>query len=265
MKEIISKLERLGFSSYEAKAYYTLLRKHPANGYEISKIGKIPGAKIYDTLKRLIIKGFIVESSTEPGKYFPVPQATLISKVKHDFADIIGELEVELRDIEPLPNLDITINFFRYEEFIDKSVSVINGSQSSLLLSIWPEEAALLADHIALAVKRGVTVVSAVFGDTPLASSYNINLERCGISARARLGKRFTAIAGDDREVVLGELDETGQVEGTWTTTPAIVLVTKEYIKHDIWSDILVDTLGPTEFNKLCQQNQMLSYLIKNR
>lgn len=55
MKDVILKLEQLGFSSYEAKAYYTLLRKHPANGYEISKIGKIPAAKIYDTLRLKVL------------------------------------------------------------------------------------------------------------------------------------------------------------------------------------------------------------------
>lgn len=53
MRSILDKLEQLGFSPYEAKAYYTSLRKHPANGYEISKIGKIPASKIYETLHPL--------------------------------------------------------------------------------------------------------------------------------------------------------------------------------------------------------------------
>lgn len=265
MRDILSKLEQLGFSPYEAKAYYTLLRKHPANGYEISKIGKIPAAKIYDTLKRLKVKGVIVESATVIGKYYPVPPGTLITKVREDYDAIIGELEVQLKETEPLPDIDLTMNFFGYDAFLDQMVRTIHASRSSLVLSVWPEEAELLADSIAAAHKRGVTVVAAVFGTAPLDCSYRVNLERCGISAMARLGKRLTVIVSDDNEVIIAEMDENGETEGIWTTTPSIVLVAKEYIKHDIWGDILVAELGRERFQELCEQNPLLSYLIKNR
>jgi len=265
MNDIILKLEQLGFSSYEAKAYYTLLRKHPANGYEISKIGRIPAAKVYDTLNRLKVKGVIVESSTESGRYYPVPPGTLISKVKEEFADIISDLELQLKETEPIADLDLTMNFSGYDAIVDKMVKVIQTSQTSLLLSIWPEETVLLADVISAAKKRGVIVIGAVFGQNSLDCNYSINLERCGGSALKRLGKRVTAIVSDSKEVVIGEIDDAGETEGIWTATPGIVLVTKEYIKHDIWGNILIDALGEDQFQKLCEKNQLLSYLIKNR
>lgn len=265
MNEIILKLEQLGFSSYEAKAYYTLLRKHPANGYEISKIGRIPAAKIYDTLNRLKIKGIIVESGTEAGKYYPVPPETLIGRIKGSFADIIDDLELRLKETEPIADLDLTMNLAGYDAIIDKMVKVIQSSSASLLLSIWPEEAALLADTIASARKRGVVVAAAVFGNAALDCNYAINIEKCGRSARARLGKRLTALVSDSREVVIGEICDTGETAGIWTTTLAVILVTKEYIKHDIWGNVLIDTLGETKFQELCEQNELLAYLISNR
>ncbi len=265
MNDIMLKLEQLGFSSYEAKVYYTLLRKHPANGYEISKLGKIPAAKIYDTLSRLKVKGIIVESNTEAGKYYPVKPETLIGKVKDNFTGIIGDLELRLKETEPIADIELTMNVDGYDAIVDKMVSVIEGSSTSLLLSLWPEEAALLADVTAAAKKRGVVVFAAVFGNSLLDCSYSINIERCGLSARKRLGKRLTAIVGDSKEVVIAEIDDDGEADGIWTTTPGIVLVTKEYIKHDVWGNILIDALGETRFQKLCQENQMLSYLIGNR
>ncbi|ATW26528.1 TrmB family transcriptional regulator [Candidatus Formimonas warabiya] len=265
MSEIIHKLEQLGFSSYEAKAYYTLIRKHPANGYEISKIGRIPAAKIYDTLNRLKIKGFIIESSTETGKYYPVPPGNLLSRVKEDFTALIDDLDVQLKETEPVPDIDLTMNLSGYDLFVEKMIQVIEKSRTTLLLSIWPEETMLLADPIAAAKRRGVTVVAAVFGSTPVESSYRINLEQCGVSSRARLGKRLTAIVSDHKEVVIGEIDQAGDTEGIWTTTPGIVLVTKEYIKHDIWGNVLIDALGEVQFQKLCKNNPLLSYLMKNR
>lgn len=265
MNDIILKMEQLGFSPYEAKAYYTLLRKHPANGYEISKIGKIPAAKIYDTLNRLKISGVIVESGTEAGKYYPIPPAKLIEQVKENFAGIIGDLEIQLKETGPVADLDVTMNFSGYDAIIDKMLSVIGGCQNSLLVSLWPEETALLAEAVATATKRGVTVTAAVFGPCNLECTYGVNLEYCGASSSLRLGKRLYAIVSDNREVVLGETDYEGSTDGIWTTTPGIVLVTKEYIKHDIWGNALIEALGEAGFKKMCRENRMLAHLIKNR
>ena len=70
---------------------------------------------------------------------------------------------------------------------------------------------------------------------------------------------------GDDRKVMIGEIDERGEAVGVWTTTPCIVLVAKEYIKHDIWGRLLIDVLGEDKFGRMCTDSENLSYLIDNR
>jgi len=265
VNDIILKLEQLGFSSYEAKAYYALIRKYPANGYEISKIGKIPTAKIYEILNRLKMKGAIIESATEAGKYYPILPETLLTKLKQEFTSMIQDLESQLKHTEPFPDLDITLNFSGYETFVEKAMTIINSASTSLLLSIWPEEDILLHDAIVEAKKRGVTVVAGVFGKSVTESSYYINLDSCGISSQARLQKRLTIVIGDSKEVVICEVGENGETDGVWTTTPSIILVAKEYIKHDIWGKILIDAIGKETFNAMCDSNEMLSYLIQNR
>lgn len=265
MNDITLKLEQLGFSSYEAKAYYALIRKYPANGYEISKIGKIPSAKVYDTLNRLKIKGAIVESNTEPGRYYPVPSETLLARLNQEFSAMIQDLGIQLKQTEPLPDIELTLNFSGYETFVEKANRVIGDTGVSLLVSVWPEEAALLMAAIAAADKRGVAVTAGVFGECALDNGFCVNLENCGISSQARLGKRLNVIAGDSREVVICEMDEGGGAEGVWTTTPSIVLVAKEYIKHDIWGSYMVDALGTERFQTLCRDNPVLAQLIKHR
>lgn len=264
MNDIVLKLEQLGFSPYEAKAYYALLRKHPSNGYEISKIGKIPAAKIYDTLNRLKLKGVVVESGTEAGRYYPVPPETLIAKVKGDFTGLIDSLELQLKATEPIADIDLTMNFSGYDAVADRMLGTIAGCRSFLLLSLWPEEAALLAEAIACAHRRGVIVVAGVFGACPLECSYFVDLEQCGRTARRRLHRRLCAVVSDSREVVIAEIDDAG-AEGIWTTTPGVVLVTKEYVKHDIWGNALVAALGENAFRTLCEQDRLLSYLINTR
>jgi sugar-specific transcriptional regulator TrmB len=265
MNDIILKLEQLGFSFYEAKAYYALIRKYPANGYEISKIGKIPSAKIYETLSRLKMKGAIIESDTETGKFYPVPSEKLLAKLSQEFTLMISDLESQLKKTEPLPDIDLTLNYSGYDLFIEKAVKVINTTNVSLLISIWPDEANILSDAIAMAQKRGVTIVAAVFGNCSIDSSYCINLESCAESSKARVGSRLSVIVGDSKEVVIGEIVENGEAQGVWTTTPSIVLIAKEYIKHDIWGNVLIKELGEDKFRSLCHENEMLSYIINIR
>jgi HTH-type transcriptional regulator, sugar sensing transcriptional regulator len=265
MNDIILKLEQLGFSSYEAKAYYALIRKYPANGYEISKIGKLPSAKIYETLNRLKMKGAVIESNTETGRYYPVPSETLLARLKQEFTSLIQDLQNQIKQTEPLPDIELTLNFSGYDTFIEKAINVIKDATKTLLISVWPNEVVLLADSITIAKKRGITVVAGVFGTCSLDSSYCANLESCGKSSQARLGKRLNVVVGDSKEVVICEIDEREETEGIWTSTPSIVLIAKEYIKHDIWGSILVNTLGEHNFQILCEENPILSYLINNR
>jgi sugar-specific transcriptional regulator TrmB len=156
------------------------------------------------------------------------------------------------------------LNLSGYEVLIEKMLGIINMANITLFISIWPDEAVLLDSAIANAVGRGVNVITEVFGNYQL-SGDSINLKNCGESSQARLGKRLSVVVRDAEEVIIGEISEDGEAEGIWTTTPGIVLIAKEYIKHDIWGNILIDALGQSQFKQLCEENELLSYLIKNR
>lgn len=263
MNDVILKLERLGFSPYEAKAYYALLRKNLASGYEVSKIARIPTAKVYETLNRLKHKGTVVE--TEEGKFYPLRPALLIARLRQEYGAAMEELEARLNTTEPLPDIELTMNVTGYEAVIDRMVAIIRAAMGSLVLSVWPEEWALVRSAVGEAEARGVTAVKAVFGETAPADDFTVNLAGCGESSLARLGKRLTVVVGDGREVFIGELGGDGAAEGVWTTTPAVVLVAKEYVRHDIWGHELIGLLGEDRFRAICDGNPLLAYLINNR
>lgn len=265
MNDIILKLTELGFSSYEAKAYFALLQKHPSIGYEVSKIAKIPTAKIYETLTTLKNKGAIMVSNSEPVYYYPVPPETLLKRLKNDFVSKIDQLEDQLLQVEPFPEVDFTWNLTGYNAVMDKIVNLIEQAAEFLLLSIWPEEAGLIKNSVIKAQKRGVKVIIGVFGNYDLGCKNTINLEPCGVSSVNRLGKHLTVAVGDSKEVVISEIASIDNTVGIWTTTPGIVLVTKEYVKHDIWGRVLIETIGEERFKQICDNSDLLSYLIKNR
>ena len=265
MNDLIFKFTELGFSSYEAKAYFALLRKNPVIGYEVSKIARIPTSKIYETLTSLKNKGAIISSSSEPVYYSPVDPEILLKKIKYGFVTNIDDLETQLKQVQPIPNIDITWNLPGYQTVIEKIIDVIKNASDFLLLSVWPEEASVIKEHIIRAENRGVKVIAGVFGDCDIGCKKTINIETCGATSKKRLGKHLTVVVRDSKEVVISEIGGVEDTIGVWANTDCIVLTAKEYIKHDIWGKVLIDTVGIEKFNDLCNNNDILSYLIENR
>jgi HTH-type transcriptional regulator, sugar sensing transcriptional regulator len=266
MDDLLLKLEKLGLSSYEAKAFIALMRKHPANGYEVSKLAKIPPSRVYETLKRLKNKGVIItDDQVEPVQYYPIPYEKLIHMLRQDYISTIEELEHELQQLQPLPNIDLTWNLLGYETMITKMAELISNCTEVLMLSLWPQEFALIRGEILRAEQRGVKVIAGVFGDCGYESPYFINLTKCGETSHKRLETRFTTIIADSKEVIISEMNGIHDTVGIWTETPTVVLLAKEYIKHDIWGNILIKTVGDDQFKRLCSDNSLLSFLINNK
>ena len=265
MDDIIFKLTQLGFSTYEAKAYLALLQKNPAIGYEVSKIAKIPTAKIYETLTSLKNKGIILSSTSEPVLYYPIDPDVLLKRIHKEFDEKMESLNGLLNKVTPIPDIDITWNLSGYQAVIEKITDVIQNATKDLLVSLWPQEAEAVKEQLMSAEHRGVRVIAGIFGAYNPGCTYTVNLESCGDSSQKRLGKRLNAMVGDSKEVVISEIDTAEDTLGIWATTPCIILTAKEYIKHDIWGKALIDELGKDRFEAMCQGNEILSYLIQTR
>jgi sugar-specific transcriptional regulator TrmB len=265
MNELLLKLEKLGLSSYEAKAYLALMQKSPANGYEVSKLSKIPAAKIYETLNKLKNKGFILANDyIEPVRYYPVPPADVLATLQAEYMSTIDALKMELDHVQPLPNIDLAWNLSGYDAVIEKSIEIIENAGETLFLSVWPEEAERFQSLVGAAIQRNIKAVGGVFGPGNYFGENTINLTSCGQSSQKRLGKKLMVLIADSREVLISELgaDETA---GVWTFNPAIVLVAKEYIRHDIWGRMLIGEIGEERFQQMCRDNALLNYLINVR
>lgn len=265
MNNMILNLTQIGFTSYEAKAYFALLQKHPAIGYEISKLSRIPTSKIYEALTGLVRKGAIICSATEPIYYSPVDPEIVLQKIEKEYRSKISGLRDGLKQIPAIPDMDITWNLAEYPVIVEKMIEAIGSASEFLLLSLFPEEAEQLKEVIHHAENRKVRVIVGVFGDSSLACKEVINLQSCGFTSVKRIGKRLNVVVSDAKEVVIGEMDRTTGSKGIWTTNPSIVLTAKEYIKHDIWGHFLIDAIGETAFQDMCSTNKTLSYLIRNR
>jgi len=266
MDPVVFKLTQFGFSTYEAKAYLALLQKHPIIGYEVSKIAKIPTAKIYETLTNLKNKGMVLSSSSEPVLYYPLEPDMLLKRIQSGFDEKIKDLNDLLDHIPPIPNqIDITWNLKGQENVIEKIIQVIQGASDELLVSLWPQEAKVVQAQLVEAEKNGVCVIAGIFGPYNPGCMHTVNLESCGKTSQRRLRRRLNVVIADSNMVVISESGDETETSGIWTTTPCIVLIAKEYVKHDIWGKVLIDELGTERFKELRQTNAIVSYLIQNK
>ena len=53
-------LEKLGFSSNEAKVYGTLIKHKVLNGYEIAKLSGVARSLVYEVINRLVAEGAVI-------------------------------------------------------------------------------------------------------------------------------------------------------------------------------------------------------------
>ena len=65
-------LKKAGLSSYEAKAYITLLREGKADALTLTKKTGIPYSKIYTVMKHLREMGFVEVDRGRPRTYYPI-------------------------------------------------------------------------------------------------------------------------------------------------------------------------------------------------
>jgi sugar-specific transcriptional regulator TrmB len=68
--ELISRLNLLGFSDYEAGVYMSLLQHSPVTAYEAAKGAGIPTSKVYGVMAKLVEKGVVLERSEGEKRLF---------------------------------------------------------------------------------------------------------------------------------------------------------------------------------------------------
>lgn len=262
ISDILKRLETLGFTTYEAKAYYALLQKYPVNGYEISKLSQIPPSKIYETLQKLKNRGAVMDSQTEPVLYLPVEPALLFSRVKAETEKIIESVIDDLAEIKPIDKFELTWNLRGGRTINGKIIENIERAKREIYLSIWPEQAVLVHDSLTRALGRGVYIIAATFGACDIPANETINLEACAANVPHRAGSRLSAVVCDDIEVVIGEFtDDAETSKGIYTKTPSVTLIAKEYIKHDIMVNLLINYLGNAEYQRFCQSHEFIKYI----
>ncbi len=244
METAIVKLAQLGLSEYEAKAYITLLKENPLTAYEIAKNSGIPSSKVYEVVKRLESRQMVQSIHGERSKMFiPTSPDELIENFRTAMEDSLHAVKTELKHFRVGIDTSYTWHIKDYKGLILKSKRMLETARQTVLLSIWPLEIDVLKKSVDDAENRGVKIAVVHYGATNIKFGH-VYRHPVEDTVYAQKGVRGLTLVADSEEVLTANI-RGHQTEAIWSMNESFVIMTEEYLKHDIYVMKIVRRFDP--------------------
>lgn len=234
LEETLSYLKEMGFTEYEAKVYIALLNQHPASAYTVSQNSGVPHSRVYDITRRLIKKGVAISTGVKPELFSPLSPNDLVDKLRREYNQFTEELEERLKSVDFVSDFDPVWNLQNREKAFKMASDLISKAKSTISIGIWSEELPLLADSLRAASKRGVRVLTLIYGTDKLdfGETYNHDIENMG--PVEKLGRTLDCVV-DSEMCITGALGGNVRCQVIWTKNRGLVQSIESYIAHDFY------------------------------
>lgn len=139
MINALEKLQRVGLTEYEAKAYLALLNTHLSTATKASEKSGVPRTKIYFVLESLRNKGWVRVYSGVPLLFKAVEPLSVFEKVKDDYGlfleSVQSTLKSEVNNVKEkfvIKRFDIGLEGLKKEIGKAKTIEINNATTSFL-------------------------------------------------------------------------------------------------------------------------------------
>lgn len=256
MADLVALLQELGFGEYEARAYTSLLQRHPVNGYELAKASKIPRANIYLVLQKLEERGAVVRIADDNSAvYRPVPPEELLAAIAHRFEQTVDSARQAMQEMDRPPTDEYVWHIAGYANLLAHARAVIHSATTELLIGIWQHEARALADDMAQAEDRDVQITTLCMAACA---------EECG-GCRGRVyrnkvvdtdDRRWLLLVPDEEAMLAGEIAANGEASTVRSRQPLLVSMTAWFVRHSIALATMLHDVGEQIEQRLTPQTQ---------
>ena len=156
-------LEALGFTEYEAKCFVAATRVGTGTAKELSEVGDVPRARVYDCMDSLAERGLVDVQESNPKRYRAVRPQTAVATLHRAFEDrfdrlneLLPELHATARDSE---DDDVWV-IEGGADVAERMVALVEDAEDSVVVAIGAE--GLLSEDLLGALvaagERGVAV-----------------------------------------------------------------------------------------------------------
>ncbi|MGI6621067.1 MAG: helix-turn-helix domain-containing protein [Bacillota bacterium] len=258
--DIVSMLQELGFTEYEAKVYCALVRFPGSTGYETGGHSKVPRARVYEVLESLQEKG-MVYSQTVDGRqlYYPQPHGTMLSQLTERLAGIADTLHSALDRIasdNPEPQFLV---FKKRDQVFARVRQLCRQARFKLLVSGWPEDLVAIGPDLKAAQDRGVEVYVLCFGqvDLPVDRIFHHTVTPLQYLQVSVIG-RWLLLVRDVQDCLIVQVSGAEQTAGLLSKGPLVSFIVAQWIYHDIAALVYAEELSRMPDFTLAPEKQAL-------
>jgi sugar-specific transcriptional regulator TrmB len=97
--DFVAQLTRLGLTSYEAKAYLTLIRRDSFTAAQVARQSGLPRQRIYDVLGSLVQKGLAVARPGNVVKYAATPPDIAVNQLLDTHREDLQRIETDAKQM----------------------------------------------------------------------------------------------------------------------------------------------------------------------
>lgn len=258
--EIYSNLKDLGFSQYEAACYMALVGNHPINGSQLSKISGIARSRIYDVLRNLISKGYVIEVSS--GQYAPLPSDELIKRLKRGFDTNIEAFEDQISRVSKKDIFEYIWSIVGYDNVMKKAIEMIREAKEEIYVRLFPEANTHLEEYLIDADKRGVRIRYIAMGDIQKMFDVQV-MHPSRDHLKQTIGGCSIEVITDKKEALVGifETDNEDNSPINWTRNQWFIVANRDSLRHDFYHSFLDKILDQNK--KLTKDEKRIYQIIK--
>lgn len=255
-----SNLKDLGFSQYEAACYMALVSNHPVNGSQLSKISGIARSRIYDVLRNLISKGYVIEVNS--GQYAPLPADELIRRLKRSFGNNIEAFEEQIANASQKDDFEYVWTITGYDNVMEKAIEMIKEAKVEIYVRLFPKANKRLGNFLKDADKRGVKIRYIAMGEIP--EKFDIQVIHPDHEhLQQTIGGRCIEIIIDKQEALVGifETDHEDISPINWTRNQWFIVANRDSLRHDFYHSFLEKILD--QHQELTKDEKRIYKIIK--
>jgi len=258
MASIVERLTQLGFSQYEAKTYIGLLVNGKQTGYALSNLTGVPQPKVYETLRRLVERGAVLQLLKRPATYSAIPAKQLFASLEANFKRRLTDAQEGLNRLQLEPAEDqreLIWKLNSLENILSRAVSSITGATSTVYLSGTTRILERLKGVVIGASERDVNIVMLHFGSLPFGLPRGRTFRHASTdgSLYPHHQAPHLAVVTDSATALWAIARDGEHWEGLYSEDKNFASVVKGYIRHDVmiqriyadFSAEMTDLYGP--------------------
>jgi sugar-specific transcriptional regulator TrmB len=247
--DLLSDLNAIGFTEYEAKVYLALLKDHPATGYQLSKLAGIPRSMVYEALGRLDVRGAVLK--TEEAKatlYRPVPPDALLERLTNEHHRRMNGLREGLNTLYTARDEGHLWTFTGEDPVLSYAQDMIANASHEAMLVLTDAHVKRLRDAIQQAYERGVSVGALLTGAENLAVG-QIAYHPPRESQLHKLADSLIVVV-DEQEVLIASAQTTAY-SATVTTNSNMVQIGRQFVWMELFAHRVFSQLSPDVLDHL--------------